>query len=364
MISKRITLAAILLSIGIYVVGQSPIEIVFDQTTHNFGTIEEDEGAVDATFSFVNLSSTSLVITGVDASCGCTTPQYNIGQEIKRGEIGSISVRYNPMGRPGAIQKSITVKMSNGKETRTTVLRLAGNTLPQNSSETDYYTYRAGGLEIRTRFVDMGSMLKGNTAHKSIEIYNPTDKPIKVDFASVPSNINIRIDNSSVIEPMQTGSIAITYDSSKGSLLGTSTSKILLKANKRNVGEIEIQADVKEDFTTISDEEFAQKSEIWLFPQYINAGAIRAGKHYTTKVKIKNRGHSPLRVDNIVAAGMPFITFGKFKPSVVAVGEAITIDIVIDTTGIERGSYRSTLQVISNDYKSPITDLFLDWGVE
>lgn len=363
MILRKATVAIIFSVMVLSCFGQNTIEIVFDQTTYNFGTIAEDEGQVEATFSFVNLSNTSLIITGVDVSCGCTTPQYS-GVEIKRGEKGYINVRYNPMGRPGAIQKSLTVKMSNGKETRPVVLRLAGYTLPKGTSDAEYYTGKIGDLELRTKFVDMGSILLGNTAYKSIEIHNPTDKTIKVDFTSVPNNINIHIDGSAVIEPMSSAVINITYDSSKGSPLGYTTNKILLKANKRNAGEIEIQADVKEDFTNITPEEFAQKPEIWLFPQYINVGAVKAGKPQTAKVKVENRGISPLRIHNVVAAGMPFIGFGKFKPSVISPGESVNIDITIDATGIKRGDYRGTLQVISNDCESPITDLFLDWKVE
>ena len=88
-----------------------PATIVFEKTTHDFGKIKE--GTL-ATYSFVftNTGKTPLVLSSVQPSCGCTTPEWT-KEPIAPGAKATIKAAYNSYGRPGAFQKYITVK-SNG----------------------------------------------------------------------------------------------------------------------------------------------------------------------------------------------------------------------------------------------------------
>lgn len=47
--------------------------IGFDKDVHDFGTVKEADGKVTAVFTFVNNGKTPLVVSRVNASCGCTT---------------------------------------------------------------------------------------------------------------------------------------------------------------------------------------------------------------------------------------------------------------------------------------------------
>jgi hypothetical protein len=50
--------------------------IVFDTLIHDFGTIIEGESVV-CYFDYRNGGGGELIITSVEASCGCTTPDWN-----------------------------------------------------------------------------------------------------------------------------------------------------------------------------------------------------------------------------------------------------------------------------------------------
>lgn len=79
----------------------------FDKETHDFG--ELDEGPkYDHEFSFKNIGLEPLVITGVKASCGCTTPEWP-KQPILPGEEAAIKVIYNTKGRLNKFNKAITI---------------------------------------------------------------------------------------------------------------------------------------------------------------------------------------------------------------------------------------------------------------
>lgn len=77
------------------------------------GAITEGE-SIEIPFRFLNTGDHPLVISAVDASCGCTVAEKP-EQPILPGEQGVIKARFNSAGRTGANHKSVTV-MANTPE--------------------------------------------------------------------------------------------------------------------------------------------------------------------------------------------------------------------------------------------------------
>ncbi len=90
----------------------SESEIKFETTEHDFGTIKEGTLAAYE-FVFTNTGKTPLILSNVQPSCGCTTPEWP-KEPIAPGAKAKIKAVYNSHGRPGTFQKYITVK-SNAK---------------------------------------------------------------------------------------------------------------------------------------------------------------------------------------------------------------------------------------------------------
>ena len=114
---------------------QTPV-ITFTNGTHDFGKINEADGKVSTTFVFKNEGMSPLVLSNVRASCGCTTPKWT-HEPIEPGQTGEITVTYNPSGRPGRFQKTVTVT-SNATEP-TTKLYIKGEVIPKPSKPADLY---------------------------------------------------------------------------------------------------------------------------------------------------------------------------------------------------------------------------------
>src|SRR5688572_5343578 len=74
-------------------------EFRFEKEVHDFGSIKEGEQAT-YTFKFTNIGKEPLVISNVQASCGCTTPNWT-KEPVKPGESGTVIATYNSKGRPG-----------------------------------------------------------------------------------------------------------------------------------------------------------------------------------------------------------------------------------------------------------------------
>lgn len=89
-------------------------DIVFNKTVYDLGTVSEDEDPVTATYIFTNKTKAPLAVATVRTTCGCTTANYSKAP-ILPGKQGSINIVYNPAGRPGVFNRSVTVFFS-GKE--------------------------------------------------------------------------------------------------------------------------------------------------------------------------------------------------------------------------------------------------------
>lgn len=87
-------------------------DFLFEAESHDFGTVPEGTQATYE-FKFTNTGKEPLIISNVQASCGCTTPKWS-NEPIAPGKVGTITAAYNSSGRPGPFTKSITVT-SNAK---------------------------------------------------------------------------------------------------------------------------------------------------------------------------------------------------------------------------------------------------------
>ena len=81
-------------------------EIFFENTRYDYGEIlVGSPGRCE--FKFRNNGKLPLVLTNVQASCGCTVPQWS-KEPVQAGKMGVIKVKYNTR-IPGTFLKTITV---------------------------------------------------------------------------------------------------------------------------------------------------------------------------------------------------------------------------------------------------------------
>lgn len=99
----------------------------FSEQTYDFGIVKEKGGAVSHDFIFENSGDGNLVIIDATAECGCTKPEYP-DNPVAPGKKDKIKVTYNPIGRPGAFEKVVTVK-TNGTPKKVR-LKIKGTVTP------------------------------------------------------------------------------------------------------------------------------------------------------------------------------------------------------------------------------------------
>jgi hypothetical protein len=85
--------------------------IIVENPVHDFGTIPEKGGSVTTTFTIVNNREEAIQILNATASCGCTATT-STKEPIEPGQKGKVTATYNPKGRPGGFDKTITVTLN------------------------------------------------------------------------------------------------------------------------------------------------------------------------------------------------------------------------------------------------------------
>lgn len=75
-------------------------------TSFDFGKIEKGI-AVTHEFTFTNAGNEPLIISSVQASCGCTVAEYT-KDPIPAGETGFVKATYNA-AKPGVFSKTVTI---------------------------------------------------------------------------------------------------------------------------------------------------------------------------------------------------------------------------------------------------------------
>lgn len=108
-------------------------KISFKETEHNFGKVKEVDGDVTHEFKFTNTGDSDLLITNVQVTCGCTTPDWT-KTPVEPGKEGKVSVKYSTKNRPGRFAKTITISTNNtdGEKTKLTI---KGEVIPAGTEE-------------------------------------------------------------------------------------------------------------------------------------------------------------------------------------------------------------------------------------
>jgi hypothetical protein len=112
-----------------------PEVLQLKENSHNFGKIPQGRPAV-YTFDIVNTGTVALKLDNVQASCGCTTPEWS-RDPIEPGATAKIRVGYNAYAE-GPFTKTVTI-VYNTNQTKTLsisgdVFKSPVSSAPENSS--------------------------------------------------------------------------------------------------------------------------------------------------------------------------------------------------------------------------------------
>ncbi len=115
-------------------IAQADEMLTLKETEFNFGKIPQGK-PVTHIFEVINKSTLPLKIANINASCGCTTPDWEKDKVVAPGEKTNITVGYNAAAE-GPFTKFITVTYNETQSKQITikgeVWKTPGSSAPEN----------------------------------------------------------------------------------------------------------------------------------------------------------------------------------------------------------------------------------------
>ena len=321
-------------------------KLAFDKTQHDFGKVSEGDGAVSHNFTFKNTGTTPLIVQNVSSTCGCTTPEWT-KQPVRAGETGFIRVSYNVKGRPGAIDKTITVH-SNGSATPVS-LRIIGEVNPVDRHPTEAYRYPVGAIRLDDMHVAFSRMYSHEKSTLVVTAYNPGPDAVKISFDNLPPHIQTDV-KPATIKQGEKAQIRVTYDAARKNEWGFVIDQIsmILNDNKAKDYKLTVTAEIKEDFSRWTAAQLQNAPAISVDQQVIEGGKIQQGEKKSYQIKLTNSGKSKLLIRKL-DTGSSLITFDA--PKEINAGASANLTITFDSAG-QNGEQNKSITIITNDPKN------------
>lgn len=257
---------------------------------HDFGAFSEDD-PVNAYFKFVNTGDEPVVILKAAASCGCTVPHYD-QQAIAPGDTATITVTYNPVGRPGRFEKSVYVLTDASHERMRLVIR--GAVIGNASTIKGRYPIDMGALKLHNGVAMLGRVYQQGTKSAFIDGYNQSADTLRPQFHHLPPYLSATA-TPEIVPPGEQVSIAINYLGENNDQWGMIADSISVQPTEQGDSYwLQTVAIVEEDFSAMTDKERAKAPVLAIEVDRIDMGKVADGS--TASLQLTNRGKSPLLI--------------------------------------------------------------------
>ena len=339
-----ITLIFSILMTGL-VMAQSSEPVTFQQTTHVFGDIRQDEGPFLHDFLFINSGADTISISDVKASCGCTTP-YWTNTPIAPGDSGRVQAKYSA-DRLGTFHKTLNVAFTGAQSV---TLHIQGKVIPGKRAPEEELQAIIGNLHMKYRSVNMGKVLMLDSATvKEFPLYNSSSQPLRVDSLHAPAHVSVEIPE---LPAKGGGSMLIGYNGGRKGDLGFHSENITLYTNDSvdAVKSINLYATVAEYFPPMSEEEVKEAPRLKLDSRVHDFDKIEPDSTYTTTFALVNAGQSTLEIRKV--AGNCTCISAEISKTTITPGREAEVTVTFDTTD-RRGNQQKTVTIYSNDPMGP-----------
>ncbi len=324
----------------------------FDYEKWDFGEIVEDEGKVEHTFNFENLSSSPVVILNARSSCGCTIPEFS-RKPVGAGAKSSIRIVFDPMNRPGHFSK--TVEIFTSASEHPIALCIEGVVIPRKKSIEELYPFNlGGGVRLDSNFHAFAYVGRGERVEERIGWVNTSRHAAKVEFIAKESSGLLQINLPETIPAGTQGEFHIMYDIAPNSQrYGTLTDVFDIKVNgvpARTLFSTQVIA--VDAFDRASDDITAPIAR--LSKKFIKFAEVKhSTKAIDNSLEIVNDGESDLII-RAIEWNQRALTCNLEAGYRLKAGARVRLELSLDTADCDYGVFTDRIRIITNDIRSPM----------
>jgi hypothetical protein len=351
---KNLFLTISLILLGSLAIAQPQLQLLSKE--HDFGVFKEEDGKQTFNFIITNTGDSALVIINVVPSCGCTTPEWTKSPIPPKGQ-GKVTAIYDPVGRPGGFNKTLTIH-SNAKPA-VEVLVIKGEVKPREKTVDELYIFPVGPVRFESNHMAFTNVKKTEKRIRVMPMINTSAAPVKVEFDVLPAHLQLRI-NPETLKPGQKGLVEGTYDGTKNPVWGNTSDMIKIKINGvvQNSVYYYVSANLIEDFSGLSKEQLENAPVFKLASTTVDIGQMEPSTNREVEFKFKNEGKRDLNIRNIKATcGCTAVQQGS---TLVKPGQESSIKATFSSGGYPPGKITKAIYVYTDDPKNSEVVLFLN----
>ena len=328
--------------------------LIFVEKTHDFGSVKEDGGSVATEFSFLNNSGRPIRIVNVKPSCGCTTPDWT-REIIEPGKSGVIKASFDPRGKVGYFNKSISVTTDyNGAPI---TLQIKGNVESKLAEPAATFDVSNGALRTKVSTFNLGKLfINKDNGFKGFDVQN-AGKSV-VSFKEYKAPAHIKIQHPTVLKPGEAGIVKIFYDAKIKNAYGFTSDNIeLITDDVENATKsYTVFATVEEYFDPLTTETVATAPVLKMEGQDIKFGEMFETGALQREVIVRNTGKSVLTF-RALQPNCSCVT-AEYDKQELKPGEIGKIKIAFNPKG-RPGIQNKSISVYSNDPRNPVQRITL-----
>ena len=350
---KRIFFALTIAVFSLQGFAQQAKQIHFRDESHDFGEISEKKGPVTHEFVFTNTSSRPVKILNVQPSCGCTTPAWS-KEPIAPGKNGYIQASYDPKGRPGYFNKSLTV--TTDLEPNPVILQIKGQVSTDDDENVDVtgFTFAKGSLKFRNSAFNMGKVLnRDEFIVKEFPFVNSGTSPVSVSpEVTAPSHLKVEV-LPALIPPGGKGIVKIGYNAKVKNQYGFQSDNITIATDDpgEEVKSFSVMATIEDHFPQLSAGELEKAPQLKFESTSYDFGRVQPNTPVVREIQFSNTGKKALDIKSI-QPNCTCVTASAEKTSLKP-GESAVIKVSFDPQN-RKGSHQKGVTVYSNDPRNPV----------
>lgn len=327
-------------------------QLQFREESYDFGSVSEHKGPVTHEFVFTNTSNRPVKIINVQASCGCTTPGWS-KEPVAPGKTGYVQASFDPAGRPGFFNKSLTV--TTDLEANPIILQIKGQVSSDEEGRVDEtgFTVSKGNLKFKTSAFNMGKVLiRDEYAVKEFPVVNGGSKPIIFSQTTTPKHIKVEVEPKQLAAGAK-GTIRISYNGALKNQYGFQSDNVEITTTDDDgaVKSFSVYATMEDYFPQLTAEDFAKAPILKLGETSIDLGRVKMNSEIVREVEVFNNG----RTDLVIKAVQGNCTCVKATVDDTTIKPGKSAKIKVTFNPLEReGTQQKAVTVYSNDPRNPV----------